>query len=201
MAIAGATAFLVPPAQAASLSVNAPVQVAPGWMRAAGRFDSGGAEPTFQVVARCGTGSRDVRVLYGMQVAPAESALWLDLPGTPDRLGPAGLPCETPELSLEMLVDTKVVASAALPRRERGSVMNRPTAAPEQASSLLDPERRLRLNGQKYASPAGGRSEAGVALSLGSHASIQLNYARTTHLPMMGSANDNGILARLRVGF
>jgi hypothetical protein len=60
---------------------------------------------------------------------------------------------------------------------------------------------RLRLNGQKYASPVGRRTEAGLALSLDSHVSVQLNYARTAQVPMMPYANDNGILARLRFGF
>ena len=200
MVVAGAAVIGVARAQAVSLSVNAPVQVAAGWMRAAGHYNSGTAEPTFQVVARCGIGSSDVRVLYGMQVVPAESALWLDLPGTPDRLGPADLPCETPEVSLEMLVDTKVVARAAFPRRERGSA-SRPTAANEQAASLPEPQRRLQLDEQKYERPGGGRTESGVALSLGTHASIQLNLTRTAQPPMMGHADDNGVLARLRIGF
>jgi hypothetical protein len=38
-------------------------------------------------------------------------------------------------------------------------------------------------------------------MSLGSHMSVQLNYARTAQVPMMGYANDNGILGRLRFGF
>ena len=40
-----------------------------------------------------------------------------------------------------------------------------------------------------------------MALSLGTHASIQLNLTRTAQPPMMGHANDNGVLARLGVGF
>jgi hypothetical protein len=198
--MAGATVMVVPRVEAVSLSVGAPVQVAVGWMRAAGHYDSGAAEPTFQVVARCGPGSSDVHVLYSIHVTPAEGAVWLDLPGTPDRLGPADTACETPELSLEMIVDAKVVASAALPRREGGST-SLPTSALAPALPLPEPTRRFRLNGQKYASPVGARTEAGVALSLGSHVSIQLNYARTAQVPMMGYANDNGMLARLRFGF
>ena len=198
--MAGATVMVVAGAQAVSLSVGAPVVVAAGWMRAAAHYDSGAAEPTFQVVARCGPGSSDVHVHYSICVAPTEGVLWFDLPGTPERLGPADLACETPELSLEMSVDTKVVASAALPRREGGST-SPAAAASEPALPASKTTRRFRLNGQKYASPVGGRTEAGVALSLGSHMSIQLNYARTAQMPMMGYANDNGILARLRVGF
>src|SRR5262249_25424025 len=200
MVVAGAGVMGVPGGRAVSLGVNAPVQVIAGWMRAAGHYGSGAAEPTFQVVARCGIGSGDVRGLYGMQVVPAESALWLDLPGTPDRLGPADLPCETPEVSLEMLVDTKVVARAAFPRRERGSA-SRLTAPNEQAASLPEPPRRLPLDGQRCDSPRGGRTESGVPLPLGTHASVQLNLPRTAQPPMMGHANDDGVLARLRVGF
>lgn len=58
-----------------------------------------------------------------------------------------------------------------------------------------------RVGGEKYPSPTGARSEAGLGLSLGSHVTIQLNYARTASVPMMGYANDNGLLARLRVAF
>jgi hypothetical protein len=58
-----------------------------------------------------------------------------------------------------------------------------------------------RVGGEKYASPTGARSEAGVGLSLGSHLTFQLNYARTASVPMMRYPSDNGILARLRVGF
>jgi hypothetical protein len=59
----------------------------------------------------------------------------------------------------------------------------------------------LHLDKERFLSPTGARSEAGVGLSLGSHVSIQLNYARTASVPMMGYASDNGVLARLRVGF
>lgn len=200
MALAGATVMVAPGAQAASLSMGAPVQVASGWMRAAGHYDSAAVEPAFQLVARCGAGSRDVQVLYSIHVVPEDGALWLDLPGTPNRLGPADVACESPELSLEMVVDTQIVASAPLLRRERGAA-TRQASGPEPAAVVPDPKSRFRLNGQKYASPVGSRTEAGVVMSLGSHLSIQLNYARTAQVPMMGYSSDNGILARLRVGF
>src|SRR5262249_31674406 len=106
MVVAGAAVIGVPRAQAVSLSVNAPIQVAAGWVRAAGHYDGGRAEPPFRVGARWGIGSSAARVLYSRQVGPAESALGLALRGPPARLGPADLPCETPEVSLEMLVDT-----------------------------------------------------------------------------------------------
>ncbi len=120
---------------------------------------------------------------------------WMrDLAGTPQCLGP------TPALSFEMAVDTQVVARAEPPQPENGSA-SLSAAARAPALPLPEPQRRFRLNGQKYASPVGGRSEAGVAMSLGSHLSLQLNYARTAQVPMMGYADDNGILARLRFGF
>jgi hypothetical protein len=115
-------------------------------------------------------------------------------------LRPAAVACETRETASQTNVDTTVVASAAGPRREGGST-SLPAAALEPVRLRPDPHRRLHLKGQKYASPVGARTEAGVALSLGTHVSIQLNYARTAQVPMMGYANDNGILARLRVGF
>jgi hypothetical protein len=201
MAIAGAMALVVPCAEAVSLSVSAPVQDAAGWMRTAGRYDSGEAEPTFQVVERCGPGSSDVRVLSSIHVAASGGALWFDLPSPPDRPGSADVACEAPQLSLEMIVDTKVVATAALPRGEVGST-SVPTAALAPAAPLPEPESRFHLNGQKYASPiGGGRTETGVGMSLGSHMSVQLNYARTAQAPMMGSANDNGVFGRLQFGF
>ena len=76
-----------------------------------------------------------------------------------------------------------------------------PAALEPPAPAAPLPPNRLRLNGQKYASPVGRRTEAGLVLSLDSHVSIQLNYARTAQVPMMPYANDNGILGRLRFGF
>lgn len=196
--MAGAVVLVAPRVEAASVSVEAPVRVAEGWTRAAGHYASEAADPTFRTVARCGS---DTHVLYSIvHLAPAEGVLWLDLPGTPERLVPDEVPCETPALWLEMVVDAKVVASAPLPRQDRragvphaalGSVVTPPPAPPG----------RLRLDGQKYASAVGRRTEAGVVLSLDSHLSVQLNYARTAQVPMMSYANDNGILARLRFGF
>ncbi len=202
MAIAGAMALAVPRAEAVSLSVSAPVQGTAGWMRAAGRYDSGEAEPTFQVVERCGPGSSDVHVLHSIHVAAGGGALWFDMPDPPDRAGSADVACEALQLSLDMIVDTKVVATSAIPRRQDGAT-GTPTAGPApSAVPLPEPKSRFHLNGQKYASPiGGGRTEAGVGMSLGSHMSVQLNYARTAQAPMMGYANDNGVLARLRFGF
>lgn len=90
--------------------------------------------------------------------------------------------------------------SATRPRRDAGTTT---VHGPEAGRGSLAPgtQGRLRLNGQKYASPVGARTEAGLGLSFGSHVSIQLNYARTASVPMMGYANDNGILARVRIGF
>jgi hypothetical protein len=188
-------------ADAASLNVEAPVPVAEGWTRAVGHYDSGGDEPTFQAVARCPANPGEAHVLYSIvHLAPAAGVLWLDLPGSPQRLVPDDVPCETAELTLEMLVATRVVASAVLPQHE--AMAHVPPAALEPpAPQAPTAPNRLRLNGQKYASPVGRRTEAGVALSLDSHVSIQLNYARTAQVPMMPYANDNGILARLRFGF
>src|SRR4029453_2170396 len=200
MAVAGAMVVVVAAdTQAVSLSMGAPVQVADGWMRATGHYDSGAAKPTFQVVARCGSASSDAQVLHDVRVVPEEGVLRVDLPGTPDRPGAADYVCEAPELSLEMIVDTMVVASAPLPRREGGSTSL--AATTPKPAAVPEPESRFRLNGQKYTSPVGSRSEAGVAMSLGAHVSIQLNYARTAQVPMMGYSSDNGILARLRFGF
>ena len=194
----GAVALLAPRVEAASVSVGAPVPVAEGWTRAAGHYESQAATPTFQAVARCGS---DTYVLYSIvHLAPAEGLLWLDLPGTPERLVSADVPCAMPELWLEMVVDAKIVASAPLPHHDALTSVPRaalePVAAPPPA-----PPSRLHLNGQKYLSPIGRRTEAGVALSVDSHLSLQLNYARTAQVPLMPYANDNGILARLRFGF
>jgi hypothetical protein len=48
------------------------------------------SRPAFRAVARCGKGNADVHVLDGfVYVAPAKGAVWIDLPGMPDRLVPA----------------------------------------------------------------------------------------------------------------
>ena len=194
--MAGAVALVAPGVQAASVSVEAPVRVADGWTRAAGHYESEGAEPSFRAVARCGT---DSHVLYSIvHLSPAERVLWLDLPGTPERIVPADVPCASPEVWLEMVVGAKVVASAAVPDTDAVAAEPRTSAAPGAAPAA---PRRVRLNGQKYGSKVGGRTEAGLAVALDSHLSLQLNYARTAQVPLMPYATDNGILARLRFGF
>ncbi len=82
----------------------------------------------------------------------------------------------------------------------RGALM-RQAARPEAPAAGPAPKSPFRLDGQKYPSRVGARSEAGVAMSLGAHVSIGLNYARTAQVPMMRFTDDNGILARLRFGF
>jgi hypothetical protein len=62
--------------------------------------------------------------------------------------------------------------------------------------------RKLSMNGQKFGGvPFSKRTEAGLSWALDSRVSIQLNYARTTHAPMMPFDHDDGIMTRLRVGF
>jgi hypothetical protein len=199
--MAGAVVLVAPRVEASSVSVDAPVAVAEGWTRATGHYESAAAEPVFQAVARCGSDPSDGHVLYSIvHLAPEAGVLWLDLPGTPDRLVPADLPCAAPEVWLEMSVDAKVVASAALPHHEAATTVPRSALAPVVPPPPAPPSR-LHLSGQKFASPVGKRTEAGVALAVDSHLSIQLSYARTAQLPLMSYANDNGILARLRFGF
>jgi hypothetical protein len=111
-------------------------------------------------------------------------------------LAASDLTCRASEPSLQMSVDASEAAAAVAPQRVRDAT-NSPATAPAGAEA----KSRFHLNGQKYASPVGSRSEAGVAMSLGSHLSVQLNYARTAQVPMMGYSSDNGILARLRFGF
>lgn len=196
--MAGAVALLPARVEAASVSVEAPVRIAEGWTRAAGHYESAAAEPMFRAVARCGS---DAHELYSIvHLAPDEHVLWLDLPGTPEQLVPADVPCAQPELALEMVVDTKVVASAALPRHAASTSVPQAALEPAAASASAAPSR-VRLNGQKYASHVGPRTEAGVVVALDSHVSLLLNYARTAQVPLMPYANDNGILARLRFGF
>ena len=194
-AVAAAVVLFAPRVHAASVSVEAPVRVAEGWTRAAGHYESDGADPSFRAVARCGA---DTHVLYSIvHLSPGERVLWLDLPGTPERLVPADVACASPEVWLEMVVDAKVVASAALPDPDTVGAGSR-AAAPGGATTAPS---RVRLNGQKYGSKVGGRTEAGVAVALDKHLSLQLNYARTAQVPLMPYATDNGILARLRFGF
>lgn len=189
----------MPRAEATWLSIAPPVEVAAGWTRIAGHYTSAGTEPRFRATARCGGG--DVHVLdCPVHSRREDGSVWLDLRGTPSRLEPPGTRCATPDLSIEMLVDSTVVASA-------------PVARPESAAAALNPAvlapppppvktaSRLRLGGQKFAAPSGKRTEAGVSWALDSHVSVQLNYQRTSEPPMMSFDHDDGILTRLRVGF
>jgi hypothetical protein len=191
-------ALLAPRVEAAFVSVEAPVRVNEGWTRAAGHYECDAPAPTFRAVARCGSETYE---LYSIvHLAPEEGVLWLDLPGIPERLAPADVPCAEADLRLEMIVDAKVVASAALPRHADSTSVPRAAFAPAAPPPPPAPSR-VHLNGQKYSSPVGRRTEAGVVVALDSHLSLQLNYARTAQVPLMSYANDNGILARLRFGF
>lgn len=200
VALAGAMASVVPPVEAASLTVGAPEQVSAGWVRIAGRYLSLDVEPMFRAVARC-AGSEVVRVLDGpVYLAPLDDLVWLDLPGTPDRLVPAGTQCEAPDLSIEMLVDAKVVASAPVSRPEvRSTSLPAAFLAPPPAPARS--ARRFSLKGHKFPAKVGKRTEAGVEWALDSRVSIQLNYERTSQAVMMPFDHDDGILTRLRVGF
>jgi hypothetical protein len=193
-----AVASLAPRVEAASLGVGAPVRVAEGWTRAAGHYESDAAEPTFRAVARCGS---DAHELYSIvHLAPAEGALWVDLPGTPDHLVPDDVSCAQPELAVEMIVATKVVASAPLSPHAASTSVPHAALEPPPPTSPAAPSR-VRLSGQKYASFVGPRTEAGVTVALDKHLSLLLNYARTAQVPLMPYSSDNGILARLRFGF
>jgi hypothetical protein len=193
-------ASAVPQVDAATLSLSAPEQVAAGWTRIAGRYDGVEAAPVFQAIALCAGGPAGVHILYGrVHLAPAEGAVWIDLPGSPGHLVPAATPCDAPEVSIEMLVGATVVASAPVVR---------PTVASAGTAAFLasppapvQPARRFSLKGQKYNAPFSKRTEAGVEWAFDSHVSIQLNYERTAQAPTMSFDHDDGILTRLRVGF
>jgi len=103
-------------ARAASLRVGTPALVAQGWTRIAGHFaglDGVSAEPVFRAIARCRDHAAEALVLDGVvqHVDAGDGAVWLDVPGTPDRLAPATAACAAPELAVEMLVGSDVVAS------------------------------------------------------------------------------------------
>jgi hypothetical protein len=196
--LAVAIATFAPRIEAASLSLAAPEQVVAGWTRITGHYADAGTEPAFRAIARCGD-SADTYVLPGIvHLAPAVGTVWLDVPGSPDRLVPAGTACEAPHVSVEMLDEGTVVASAPVSRREV-TANDLLAKAPPAATR---PARSLSLKGQKYSgAPFSKRTEAGVEWALDRRVSIQLNYERTTQAPMMPFDHDNGILTRLRVGF
>jgi hypothetical protein len=54
---------------------------------------------------------------------------------------------------------------------------------------------------QKYRAPLGKRTETGLEWLLGSHVRVQFNFERTAQPVMMPYDHENGVLARLRVGF
>jgi hypothetical protein len=197
--LAVAVVGFVARAEAAWLTIAPPVEVAAGWMRIAGHYADAGTEPQFRATARCGSG--DMHVLDCPVYSRREDrAVWLDLRGTPSRLEPPGMPCAAPALSIEMLVDRTVVASAPVARRESEAAALNPAALAPPPPPVKTASR-LRIGGQKFAAPSGKRTEAGVSWVLDSHVSVQLNYQRTSEPPMMSFDHDDGILTRLRVGF
>lgn len=187
------------PAEAAWLAIAPPVEVARGWTRIGGRYSSVGTEPQFRATARCGNG--DVQVLDSpVQSRRDDRAVWLDLPGTPERFQTPGARCATPTLAIEMVVADTVVASAPIARPEVVTSTLNPAALEAPPQPAKTPSR-FALTGQKFAAPSGKRTEAGVSWALDSHVSLQLNVQRTAEPPMMAADHDDGILTRLRVGF
>jgi len=189
-------------ARAASLRVGTPALVAPGWTRIAGHYaglDGITAEPVFRAIARCRGDAPDGRVLDGVvqHVHAADGAVWLDVPGTPDRLVPTTAACAAPEVAVEMLVGRDVVASAPVTANETAA-----TFVPVEPPPVARTSRKVLLKGDKYgAGGADKRTEAGVEWALDSRVSLQLNYERTSQSPMMPFDHDNGILTRVRIGF
>src|SRR5262245_13833151 len=202
LAFVAALAAVPASARAASLRVGTPALVAPGWTRIAGHYaglDGISVEPVFRAIARCGDRAADTRVLDGVvqHVDRADGAVWLDVPGTPDRLAGTTAACTTPELAVEMLVGPDVVASAPVTANETGAPF-----VPVEPPPVAPSQRKLVLKGDKYgAGGADKRTEAGLEWALDSRVSLQLNYERTSQSPMMPFDHDNGILTRVRIGF
>ena len=73
---------------------------------------------------------------------------------------------------------------------------------PGHAGDVPPPEKaRVRLEGGKTRIPYLQRSEAGVALPLTGAVALQLHYERTALAPLMRTDHDDGVMARLRLGF
>ena len=199
VALAGVVTVLVPRADATSLSMSSPEQVAAGWIRIAGHYEGVTGDPSFRAVARCGAEPSAAQVLAGrVYISLAEHAVWIDLPGTPEQLAPGDTTCADPALSVEMLTDATVVASAPVAPRYVAS--NEPEPAVVE-TPVVKATPRFRLQGEKYAGPFGKRTETGVEWSLDSRVSLQLNYERTAQAPMMPFDHDDGILTRFCIGF
>jgi hypothetical protein len=197
--VAAAIVLFAPWVEAASLDVGPPEQIAPGWTRITGRYESAGAEPEFRAIAGCGNSQTDAHILATVvHLAPTGGTVWLDLPGTPDRLVPASTPCELPHVSVEMLVGGTVVGTAPIARRDTAAsnLLVAPPPAPVRPVSSFS------LKGQKYSdAPFAKRTEAGVQWAVDPHVSIEFNYERTAQAPLMPFDHDDGFLTRLRVGF
>jgi hypothetical protein len=175
------------------------VQLGGGWTRIIGRY-SAVAAPEFRATGRC-PGQADVQ-LHDCVVRsrPEDRTLWLDLPGTLNRLERLGTPCETPELAIEMLVGKQVVARAPVASRPRpAQSLEAAVLAPPEAPSRAP--RRFGIGGQRYGAPSGKRLEAGVSWFIDSRVSLQLNYQRTAQPPTMSFDHDDGFLTRLLIGF
>lgn len=202
LAFMAALAVVPAAAGAASLRVGTAALVSPGWTRIAGHYaglDGIGAEPVFRAIARCRDHTADARVLDGVvqHVDAADGAVWLDVPGTPERLAPTTAACAAPELAVEMLVGPTVVASAPVTTDETVEAF-----APVEPPPVERSQRKVALKGDKYgAGGADKRTETGLEWALDSRVSLQLNYERTSQSPMMPFDHDNGILTRVRIGF
>jgi hypothetical protein len=200
LVIAGVSASLVADAGAAQLSLAPPAQLEGGWTRIVGRYVAGVPAPQFRATGRCPR-ETDARTLdCVVRSRPEDGTLWLDLRGTPHRLEGLGMPCERPELAIEMLAGGEVVARAPVaPQRVSGQRLEAAVLAPSEEPSRSP--RRFGVGGQRYGAPSGRRTEAGVSWFLDSRVSIQLNYQRTAQPPTMSFDHDDGFLTRLLIGF
>jgi hypothetical protein len=199
IAMAGALASLVADAGAVQLSLDPPVQAGVGWTRVTGRYAAAARAPQFRATARCPGQAGEQTLDWAVRSRTADGTLWLDLPGAPTRLERLGMSCEAPELAIEMLVGREVVARAPVATRE-ASALDAAVLAPPDEEVRRAP-RRFGVGGQKYGSPSGKRTEAGVSWFLDSRVSIQLNYLRTAQPPTMSFDHDDGFLTRLLIGF
>jgi len=182
---------------AGTLAVTNVDRSQPGVVRIAVRY-RGGPSPSFRLTPTCGTTvPGDWVVASTVNVDPVRRRAVLELRDDLGWLGERRLPCQARGLTIEMLEESRVIASAEVP-------MDIPapralTAPPPPPPGPVMP--RLGVVGFKLRAPQTKMSEAGITWSVSNRVTLNLTYERTAYAPLMPQDHDNGVLTGIKVGF
>jgi hypothetical protein len=185
-------------AAASTVSVTRVDRARAGWVRIEVRYATA-RTPGFRLVPTGGCiPLRDSLIASTVRIAPRHRRAKLRMRDDFAWLGDDTGPCRPTGLSVEMIEDRKVVASAgvplALPAQRRFVV---PAALPPPERTLPQ----LGIAGQKDRAPATRMSQASVTWSLSERLLFHLSYERTAFAPTMAKDHDDGILTGVKVRF